>query len=78
MARVSGGSTYSPESESESELTGILSQISLELSEQYTIGFYASRQESNKNWHRIRVKLNSERASRNTVLSYRQGYRRVD
>ena len=78
MARVSGGSMYSPESNNEPELVGILRQISLELREQYTIGFYPSGERLDNDWHRILVKLNSGRMSRGVVLSYRQGYRRSD
>ena len=77
MSRVSGGTTYFPESENESELVGICAQIALELREQYTIGFYPTAQAANKDWHRIRVKLNTGRNSRGPVLSYRQGYRRI-
>jgi Ca-activated chloride channel family protein len=78
MARVSGGTNYSPESENEPELIGILAQISRELREQYTIGFYPAGERPGNDWHRILVKLNSGRASRGVVLSYRQGYRRVN
>jgi hypothetical protein len=77
MARVSGGTTYSPESENEPELLGILAQISLELREQYTIGFYPAGERRDNDWHRILVKLNSGRGSRGVVLSYRQAYRRI-
>jgi Ca-activated chloride channel homolog len=78
MARVSGGTTYSPESENEPELEGILAQISLELREQYTIGFYPAGGRQDNDWHRILVKLNSGGSSRGVVLSYRQGYRRIN
>jgi Ca-activated chloride channel homolog len=76
MARVSGGATYFPQSENEPELAGIFAQISLELRHQYTIGFYATKQKTNKDWHRIRVQANA--GSRQLELSYRQGYRRVN
>jgi hypothetical protein len=42
MARVSGGTAYTPESESEPELTGICTQIALELRE-HTLGFLPKR-----------------------------------
>lgn len=72
MARVSGGTAYTPESESEPELTGICTQIALELREQYTLGFYPSDLTSRR-WHRIKVRVNpSEMAS--FSLSYRKGY----
>lgn len=70
LARVSGGSAYTPESESEPELTGICTQIALELREQYTLGFYPSDLTSKK-WHRIKVRLDSAQSS---SLSYRNGY----
>lgn len=78
MARVSGGATYYPESENEPELAGIFAQISLELRHQYTIGFYPKDQSLNKDWHRLRVRVNAEKGSRRLGLSYRQGYRRVN
>jgi Ca-activated chloride channel family protein len=77
MARVSGGTAYTPESESEPELTGICTQISLELREQYTLGFYPSDLTSKK-WHRIRVRVNPSASSSNLSLSYRKGYQRAD
>jgi Ca-activated chloride channel family protein len=70
MARVSGGTAYTPASESEPELTGICTQIALELREQYTLGFYPSDLTSKK-WHRIKVRLDSAQSS---SLSYRNGY----
>jgi len=73
MARVSGGTTYSPESESEPELTGICTQIALELREQYTLGFYPSDLTSRK-WHRIKVRVDPLQGSSGLSLSYRKGY----
>lgn len=77
MARVSGGATYYPENENEPELVGIFAQISLELRHQYTIGFYPTGQSAKKEWHKIEVRANAQ-DSRQLVLSYRQGYRRVN
>ena len=77
MSRVSGGTAYTPESESEPELTGICTQISLELREQYTLGFYPSDLTSKK-WHRIKVFVNPSAGSSGLSLSYRKGYRRVN
>jgi Ca-activated chloride channel family protein len=73
MARVSGGTAYMPESESEPELTGICTQIALELREQYTLAFYPSDLTSKK-WHRIKVRVNLSESSSNLSLSYRKGY----
>jgi hypothetical protein len=73
MARVSGGTAYTPESESEPELTGICTQIALELREQYTIGFYPGDLTSKK-WHRIKVRVNPSESSSSFALSYRKGY----
>jgi len=73
MARVSGGTTYSPESESEPELTGICTQIALELREQYTLGFYPSDLTSRK-WHRIKVRVDPLQGSSGLSLSYRKAY----
>jgi Ca-activated chloride channel homolog len=77
MARVSGGASYFPESENEPELVGICSQISRELREQYTVGFYAAENRSKGDWHKVRIRLNGPQARRGLSLSYRQGYRRT-
>jgi Ca-activated chloride channel homolog len=76
MTRVSGGATYYPQSENEPELVGIFAQISVELRNQYTIGFYPTEKGSRKEWHKITVRMNAE-DSRQLVLSYRQSYRQV-
>lgn len=55
LARVSGGSTYSTETESEPELTAICTQIAVEMREQYTLGFYPSDLETRKS-HRLKVR----------------------
>jgi Ca-activated chloride channel homolog len=73
MARVSGGTTYTPASESEPELTGICTQIALELREQYTLGFYPSDL-TNRKWHRIRVRVEPVQSVSGLSLSYRNGY----
>ncbi|HKO41854.1 MAG TPA: VWA domain-containing protein [Pyrinomonadaceae bacterium] len=75
IARVSGGTAYTPETESEPELTGICTQIALELREQYTLGFYPS-DVSSKKWHRIKVRVNRPESSSGFSLSYRKGYQR--
>ena len=77
MARVSGGTAYTPESESEQELVGICTQIALELREQYTLGFYPSDLTSKK-WHRIKVRVNPAQGSSGVSLSYRKGYQRMN
>jgi Ca-activated chloride channel family protein len=73
MARVSGGTTYTPESESEPELTGICTQIARELREQYTLGFYPSDLLTRK-WHRLKVRIDPPESSSALSLSYRKGY----
>ena len=75
MARVSGGTAYTPETENEPELTGICTQIARELREQYTLGFYPSDSRSLK-WHRIKVLVKPARSSSRFSLSYRNGYQR--
>jgi Ca-activated chloride channel homolog len=73
MSQASGGS-YFPNAESESELAGICTQITLEFRRQYSFGFYSSATDSNK-WHTLRVHLrDTER--RVYALSYRDGYAR--
>lgn len=72
LSRASGGVTYFPQSESEPELTGICTQISLELRQQYTLGFY-SRQPEGK-WHRLKVQVRKPSGGSSLTLSYREGY----
>ena len=76
MARVSGGTTYAPESESEPELTGICTQIALELRVQYTLGFYPSDLTTRK-WHRLKVRISPPQSSSGLSLSYRKGYQLI-
>jgi len=71
MSRVSGGSTFSPESENEPELVAICTQIALELRQQYTLGFYPTETTTGK-WHRLKVRL--EAPTLDFSLSYRSGY----
>jgi Ca-activated chloride channel homolog len=71
MSRASGGS-YFPTADSESELAGICTQITLEFRRQYSFGFYSNATDSSK-WHRLRVHLrDTER--RVYVLSFREVY----
>lgn len=76
MARVSGGAAYTPESESEPELTGICTQIAVELREQYTLAFYPSDLRSKKR-HRINVRVTPPQKSTGLSISYRKGYQIV-
>lgn len=72
MSRVSGGATYFPQTESESELTGICTQIALELRQQYTLGFYSKA--TDNNWHRIKVRVTKTSKGSDLTLTYREGY----
>jgi VWFA-related protein len=72
MARVSGGATYFPETESESELAGICTQIALELRQQYTVGFYSKA--TDNNWHKVKVRVTKSSKGSGLTLTYRQGY----
>ena len=76
MARVSGGTSYTPESESEPELTGICAEIALEFREQYTMGFYPSDL-INPKWHRLKVRVAAPTRRSALSLSYRDGYQPV-
>jgi Ca-activated chloride channel homolog len=73
MSRVSGGSTYLPETESEAELAYICSQIALELRQQYTLAVYSSATVNNE-WHKLKVRVRESRPRSNLTLSYRKGY----
>ena len=72
MSRVSGGATYFPQTESESELAGICTQIALELRQQYTVGFYSKA--TDNNWHRIKVRVSKAAMGSDLTLTYREGY----
>ena len=72
MARVGGGATYFPETESESELAGICTQIALELRQQYTVGFYSKA--TDNNWHRVKVRVTKISKGSDLTLTYRKGY----
>jgi Ca-activated chloride channel homolog len=73
LSRASGGVTYFPQSETEPELTAICTQISVELRQQYTLGFY-SRQPDASKWHRLKVRVIKPEGSASLTLSYREGY----
>jgi len=73
LSRASGGVTYFPQSESEPELTAICTQISVELRQQYTLGFY-SRQPAGDKWHRLKVQVPKSAKGSSLTLSYREGY----
>lgn len=73
MSRVSGGTTYLPEMESESELAYICSQIAFELRQQYTLAFY-SNAAGNDGWHKLKVRVRKSQVHSNLKLSYRKGY----
>lgn len=73
MSRASGGTTYLPEMESESELAYICSQIALELRQQYTLAFYPNPT-GNDGWHKLKVRVRESQAHSNLKLSYRKGY----
>ena len=73
MSRVSGGATYFPETESESELAGICTQIALELRQQYTMGFYSKATDANS-WHRLKVRVSKTAGRSHLILIYREGY----
>ena len=73
MSRVSGGATYFPETESESELAGICTQIALELRQQYTLGFYSRATDANI-WLRLKVRVSKTAGGSDLFLTYRKGY----
>lgn len=73
MSRVSGGTAYYPETESEPELTGICTQIAFELRQQYTLGFY-SRDAGHSRTRRLKVSVNRAGGASGLTLSYRQSY----
>ena len=72
MSRASGGTTYVPEAESETELAYICSQIAQELRQQYTLAFYSGAT-PDTGFHKLEVRLRESQAD--LKLSYRKGYR---
>lgn len=74
MSRASGGTTYLPEMETESELAYICSQIASELRQQYTLAFYPNPT-GNDGWHKLKVRVRQFQAHSNLKLIYRKGYR---
>jgi Ca-activated chloride channel family protein len=73
IARVSGGTTYFPETENEAGLTWICAQIAAELRQQYTLGFYSSASKAGE-WHKLKVRISQSQLQSNLRLSYRKGY----
>ena len=73
MSRVSGGTTYLPEMESEAEVAYICSQIVSELRQQYTLTFY-SKATVSTGWHKLEVRVVEPQAQSDLRLSYRKGY----
>ena len=73
MSRVSGGATHFPETESESELAGICTQIALELRQQYTLGFYSKAADAHI-WHKLKVRVSKTAGGSDLTLTYREGY----
>jgi Ca-activated chloride channel family protein len=73
MSRASGGTTYSPATETEPELTGICTQIAYELRQQYTFGFYSNSVDGKK-WRRLKVRVKGHNGTSGLTLSYREGY----
>jgi len=73
MSRASGGTTYVPEMESESELAYICSQIAFELLQQYTLAFY-SQATVNHERRKLEVRVRESQAHTNLKLSYRKSY----
>jgi len=73
MSRASGGTTYLPEMESETELAYICSQIALELRQQYTLTFYSKATVSSE-WRRLKVRVRESQVRSDLRLSYRKGY----
>ena len=73
MSRVSGGTTYFPEAESEPELIAICTQIAVELRNQYTLGFYPTTNPT-KRPHRLRITVEVPHLPQGISLWYRDKY----
>lgn len=75
MARASGGASYLPPTESESELFGVCERVALEMRRQYTVGFYPAGATGAARRHKIRVRVNPPDGTSRLRLSYRKAYR---
>ena len=73
MSRVSGGTTYFPETQNEAGLTWICAQIAAELRQQYTLAFYSNAAKAGE-WHKLKVRISQSQLHSNLRLSYRKGY----
>lgn len=75
MARASGGASYSPRTESESELSDIFARIALEVRRQYTFSFYPTAAPGDTRPHKIRLRMKRPDGAGRLSLSYRESYR---
>ena len=73
LSRVSGGATYFPEAENESELMAICTQTAVELRKQYTLGFYPTTNPT-KRPHRLRITVETPNVRSGISLWYRDKY----
>jgi Ca-activated chloride channel homolog len=69
----SGGGTFPASLRREGSVVRILDQISAEIRDQYTLGFYPSGVPDGK-WHDLKIRLDAGRTGKDFVLTYRSGY----
>jgi VWFA-related protein len=75
LVRASGGTSYSPRTESEPELFGICTRIAAEMRRQYTIGFSPTDSPAGATRHKLLVRVKRPDGAGRLRLSYRRSYR---
>jgi Ca-activated chloride channel family protein len=74
MAEMTGGRLFPVEIQNLSELPDIASKISVELRNQYVLGYRPTNRKRDGTWRKIRVKLNPPRGLPPLSIYARTGY----
>ncbi|MEJ2110509.1 MAG: VWA domain-containing protein [Acidobacteriota bacterium] len=72
VSEESGGKAFFPDRVP--DIHGIVSEIALELRNQYSIGYFSSNPERDGSWRRVVIKLNEKEGISDPELRYRRGY----
>jgi Ca-activated chloride channel family protein len=74
ITRMTGGRAFFPNAYNEPELIEICTRIALELRHQYSIGFYPTDKDSERQWHKLKVKVDPPKGLGRLSLNYKEGY----
>ncbi|MFQ5817502.1 MAG: VWA domain-containing protein [Terriglobia bacterium] len=74
MAKITGGRMFPVEIQNLSELSDIAAKISLELRNQYVLGYRPTNRERDGTWRKIKVNLNAPRGLPRLQVYARSGY----